>query len=312
MVHRTAHQLAVYQLPGNMQLFFYKHIDYVVKYSIRPDERRNGDSTEGSRHFIDLEAFGDSAAWKMPLKWADAVQRYSKDTLLKYGYVPFWVIEMKNKLTHAFRQRNADSILFYATDLGHYISDANVPLHTSINYDGQLTGQKGLHALWESVVPELTIARFNLTGKKKAKYLKNPERAIWEAVRHAHLLLPGVFGAEKEASASFTDSTKYRIQKRNGREVRSYSTAFARAYADRLLPSINDQLLRSANLMADMWYTAWVDGGKPNLNELLPQPLTDEENEARKKETKEYRNNKLLQEGHLVSKRDAVKDPANN
>ena len=274
LVHRTVNQLAVYQLPKKMQPFYYKHLDYIVKNAIRPDERRREDSTEAPKHFIDLEPFGDSAAWKMPMNWDDAVKKYSKDTLVKYGYVPYWIIEMKNRLTNAFRQRNADSILFYSADLGHYIGDANVPLHTSVNYDGQLTGQRGLHALWESVVPELSIEQYNLAGKKEAKYLRNPEQAIWEAVRHAHTLLPGVFGVEKELTKQFTEATKYRIEKRNNREVKLYTKEFAAAYGQRLQQSINDQLIRSANLMADFWYTAWVDGGKPDLSDLLPQELS--------------------------------------
>jgi hypothetical protein len=312
LVHRTVNQLAVYQLPKKMQPLFYGNLDYIVRHSIRPDERRNSDKTEAPKHFIDLEAYGDSAAWKMPMKWEDAVRQYSKDTLLKYGYVPYWIIEMKNRLTEAFRQRNKDSILFYATDLGHYIGDANVPLHTTLNYDGQLTGQKGLHALWESVVPELTIEQFNLAGKKRAKYLKRPEKAIWDAVRHAHGLLPQMFGAEKEVSKDFTDSTKYRIQMRNGREVRSYTSAFARAYGARLLPSINDQALRSANLMADFWYTAWVDAGKPDLQSISAQTTGAEDQKKLKEETNAYRHNELLKKGLLISKRDAVADPSSN
>ena len=57
LVHRTANQLAVYKLPQPMQAFFYTHLDYLVKNSVRPDLRRNEDSTEAPKHFIDLEPF---------------------------------------------------------------------------------------------------------------------------------------------------------------------------------------------------------------------------------------------------------------
>jgi hypothetical protein len=312
LMHRTINQLAVYQLPKEMQPFFYKNMDYIVKQSIRPDERRNKDTTEAPKHFIDFEAFGDSAAWKMPMNWDEAVKKYSRDTLVEYGYVPYWTIIMKEQLTAAFRQGNKDSILFYAADLAHYIGDAHVHLHTSLNYDGQLTGQKGLHALWESVAPELTLEQFNLTGKKKAKYLKHPDQAIWEAVRHAHTLLPAVFGVEKELTKDFTDSTKYRIQKRNGRDVKYYTKEFGLAYGKRLEPDINDQAIRAANLTADFWYTAWVDAGKPDLENLIHNGFSKEEEKALKAEKKAYKKNQLLKQGLLVAKKDAVKDPANN
>ena len=173
-------------------------MEYLVNNAPRPDVRRNQDSTEATKHFIDLEAYGDSAAWKMPLYWNDAVAKYSKDTLLKYGYVPYHVIYMKNKLVVAFKSGNKDSILFYAADIGHYIEEANVPLHTTTNYDGQFTNQKGIHALWESIVPEIEISNYNLYSTHQATYLKQPELAIWNAVRKAYLLLPNVLEKEKE------------------------------------------------------------------------------------------------------------------
>jgi hypothetical protein len=302
LVHRTVNQLAIYQLPKPMQPFFYINREYLVKNAPRPDLRRNEDSTEATRHFIDLEMFGDSAAWKMPLKWDDVVRKYGKDSLLKYGYVPYYVITMKNRLTNAFRAGNKDSILFYAADLGHYIGDANVPLHSTVNYDGQLSNQKGLHGLWESTIPELEMDQYKLFSKHKANYLSKPEETIWQAVRHAHELVKDVFAQETEASKNFTDAEKFKVQTRNGREVKSYSTAFAKAYSARLGKTVNEQLLKSAELIADFWYTAWVDAGKPDLSKLLSKPFDKKDRREMKKEFKAYWKGELLEKKLLIAK----------
>lgn len=302
LVHRTAHQLAVYELPKGLQGFFYKNMDYMVYNSVRPDQRRSKDPNEATRHFIDLEVFGANAATAMPLGWDDAVAKYTKDTLQKYGYVPYYVIYMKNKLIDAFKSGNKDSILFYSADLGHYIEDAHVPLHTSVNYDGQLTNQKGLHALWESVVPEIEIDNYNLSSKHKATYLKEPESAIWTAVRGSNILLKDVFEKEKEISVNFTDATKFRIQNRNGRQVKYYTTEFAKAYAAALKNTINEQLIKSSNLVADFWYTAWVDAGKPDLIEI-----TKADKKQIKKEVKSFRKNSLIADKYLQSRKDDKK-----
>ncbi|HEX2536489.1 MAG TPA: zinc dependent phospholipase C family protein [Chitinophagaceae bacterium] len=300
LVHRTVHQVAVYRLPDGLRPFFYAHRDYLVAQSVRPDQRRNSDPSEGSRHFIDTEPYGDSSLWKMPFSWNEAVARYSRDSLEKYGYVPYWVMVMKDRLTGAFRKGDRDSILFYAADLGHYIADAHVPLHTTINYDGQLTGQKGLHSLWESTVPEIAIDGYQLHSRHKARYRKDADAAIWSAARSAYALLPGVLETEKEVSRDFTEATKYRVQVRNGKEVRSFSSEFAKAYSRRLSPSINRQLLRSSELIADFWYTCWVDAGRPNL-----QPLQTKAYDAAayKKEYKAWRKNDLVQKGWLLSRK---------
>ena len=302
LVHRTINQLAIYELPKPMQSFFYTNRDYLVNNAPRPDLRRNQDSTEATKHFIDLEMFGDSAAWKMPLKWDDALKQYGKDSLLKYGYVPYYIIIMKNRLTNAFRLGNKDSVLFYAADLGHYIGDANVPLHGSVNYDGQLSNQKGLHSLWESTIPEMELEQYILHTHHKANYLLDPEMAIWQAVRHAHELIKDVFEQEREASKGFTDSTKFRIQMRNGREVKSFTPAFAKAYSERLGKTVNEQLLNSANLIADFWFTAWVDAGKPDLSSLLSKPFGKTDKKAMKKEFKAYRKGELIEKKLLISR----------
>jgi hypothetical protein len=305
LMHRTITQLSVYQLPKDMQPFFYQNMESIVRSSTRPDERRNKDSMEASKHFIDLEGYGPDAAHKMPANWDAAVAQYSRDSLLKYGYVPYWIMVMKDRLTAAFRAGVKDSILFYATDMAHYIEDAHVPLHTTINYDGQLTNQKGLHSLWESVVPELTLEGFNLTAHKKAGYLKNPEITIWKTIRQTYSLVPEVLETEREVSKDFTDSTKYRYQKRNGRDVRNYTREFAMAYAKRLQPTINKQAISAANLVADFWYTAWVDAGKPDLSNLTTKNWDASADETLQREVKAYRKNKLLKNGLLLSKKNA-------
>jgi hypothetical protein len=101
-----------------------------------------------------------------------------------------------------------------------------------------------------------------------------------------------VFGKEKEVSKSFTDSTKFSVQMRNGKESKSYSSAFAKAYSDALGNTINQQLINSANLVADFWYTSWVDAGRPDLKE---------EKHSIKNELKAYKHNKLIEKKLLIS-----------
>jgi len=299
LVHKTVHQLAIYQLPDEMTPFFYTNMEKLVYDAVRADTRRNTDSAEAPKHFIDIEGFGENAIRKMPVQWEKAVKTYSKDSLVKYGYVPYQVQFTKKQLTEAFKIKNKDSIIFYAADLGHYIADAHVPLHTTINYDGQLTDQKGLHSLWESMIPELEISTYNLFTKHKAKYLNKPEETIWKAIRKANVLLPDMLAKEKEVTKQFTKTEKFRVQMRRGKEVKSYTTAFAKAYAASLKNSINVQLLSSAEMIADFWYTSWVDAGKPDLsglfksNESASIKLINEKNA--------YSDNTLIQKGLLLS-----------
>ena len=43
-----------------------------------------------------------------------------------------------------------ENIKFHSAVLAHYVEDGHVPFHAVLNYDGQLTGQHGIHSRWES------------------------------------------------------------------------------------------------------------------------------------------------------------------
>lgn len=298
LVHRTVAQLAIYELPKPMRAFFFTNKDSIVFGAPRPDIRRTTMPEEGSKHFLDLEYFGDSALHVIPKNFDDAVKKYSLDTMNKYGTVPYVILENLENLTNAFRSGIADSIVFYASDLSHYISDAHVPLHTSLNYDGQLTGQDGMHDLWETTVPEAVIGKYNLRSKHKASYISNPTDAVWKIMAKAHALLPEMFAKEIEVSKNFTDSTKYRWEVRWGKNRRFYTNEFAKQYANALGSSINEQLISSANYIADFWFTAWVNAGSPNLDKLMKRPFYKCMFKAEKKA---YKRNELMKKKMLIA-----------
>ncbi|WP_207435829.1 zinc dependent phospholipase C family protein [Sabulibacter ruber] len=299
--HKVIQQLAIYALPKAMQAFYHRHMATLVETAVRPDERRNSDPEEAHKHYIDLEAFGSNVLQEMPEAWSAAAAKYSKDSLNKYGIVPWEVVRIKGLLTQAFYRKDTDSILYYSADLAHYIQDAHVPLHTSLNHDGQLTGQHGLHSLWESKLPEQHLATYNLKHAK-AQYLSNPEHEIWQVVRESHKLVPQVLSFEKQASQNFTDATKFTITERNGRTRKNYTDAFASAYHQALGTMVQDRMRAAAERTASFWYTCWVDGGKPDLDKLLSTPRTKTENKQLKRELKAWKKGNLQEKDLLLTK----------
>lgn len=304
LVHRTVNQLAVYQLPKKMRPFFYLNMRYLVHESVQPDIRRNADSSEAPKHFIDLERFGDSAAWKMPLHYEKALKKYGTKTLNRNGYVPYQVLLVKDQLVHAMRMKRKDSILFYAADLGHYIGDAHVPLHVTENYDGQLTNQQGLHSLWETMIPEIDLENYNLFTRHNANYLDDPATAIWNAIRISGSLLPHLLKQEKLLAAQFPDSLKFRVQQRNGKSYTSFTSSFAKAYNEKLGSSIRDRLISSAELLSDFWYTSWVDAGKPDLGDLIQTRFSHQDKKTLRQECRTFRRNELIKKNKLLAKTD--------
>ena len=126
------------------------------------------------------------------------------------------------RLKKAFEEENLLQILKISSDIGHYVGDAHVPLHTTKNYNGQLTGQKGIHGFWESRLPELFSENYDLfTGK--ATYLENAQLTVWKAVETAHLALDTVLSFEKILSKKIRADKQYVVTQRGQSNVKTHS-----------------------------------------------------------------------------------------
>lgn len=265
--HRLLNRQAVYSLPPEMMVFFKKHLGYLSEKAVNPDRRRYAVKGEAEKHFIDLDAYGDSALYQLPHAWKEAVDLYGEDSLRKHGISPWSTYRTFTFLTSAFQKKDAPAILRLAADLGHYLGDINVPLHSTKNYNGQFSGQYGIHGFWESRLPELFAAEFNFFVGK-AGYLENPQAEIWDAIATAHHALDSVFGFEKALTENFPEDRKYSFEDRGNITTRVYSRSFSEKYHQMLGGQVERQMRKTIKLIADFWYTAWILAGQPDLRNL--------------------------------------------
>lgn len=272
--HQLINRMAIFSLPPELFPFYKQHVEFISKHAVDPDRRRHAVPEEAPRHYIDIDYFGDSAVYTMPRYWLQAVEQYPADTLKAYGIVPWQIMWTYRELVEAFKVQNLEAILRLSADLGHYIADANVPLHTTLNYNGQLTGQEGVHALWESRLPELFAEDYDfLVGR--ATYLERPQLTAWAMVRQAHEAVDSVLLMEKQVTEALSDADKYAFEERNGKSIRTYSRPFSEAYHKALDGQVERQLQRSILYVASFWYSAWVDAGQPAMQSLTDAELSE-------------------------------------
>lgn len=294
--HRQLNRLAVFTLPPEMIGFYKKNIDYLTEAAVNPDRRRFAVVDEAPRHYIDIDHFGDSAIYKMPRYWKDAVSKYSEDTLKAYGILPWHIQVMYFRLRDAFMIKDPKQILFLSADIGHYIADANVPLHTTENYNGQKTGQEGIHAFWESRLPELFSTQYDFFVGK-ASYIKNPQLEAWKAIEQSNHYLDSVLLLEKQLTEKFGEK-KFSFETKGKQTVKVYSIEFSEAYHEALSGMVEHQMRSTVKMIADFWYTAWVDAGQPDLKQLLNYTPTEDELVKRKKELDELKQQRIQSRQH--------------
>jgi hypothetical protein len=271
--HYKINRLAVYTLPKSMTGFYKANIEFITEHAVSADKKRYVDTTEAPRHYLNADHYGKKPFTKIPQRWNDAVVKYSEDTLNKQGTVPWTIQRTYYRLVNAFKAHDTLAILTASANLGHYIADAHVPLHLTQNYNGQLTNQTGIHALFETRIPELFGNSYNYYIGK-ARYIENPLAEAFKICRTSYSEVDSVLRMERLLSKTFPANKKMVRVKRGNRMVTDYSVEYSRAY-QKLLKGMVQRRMRSAILeIGSYWYSAWVDAGQPDLNKLIKQPLT--------------------------------------
>lgn len=259
--------MAVFTLPPEMILFYKQNLEAIEEASLQPDIRRYVWEDEGPRHYLDIDIYGDSAIFTFPRKWQDAIAKVGNDTLMANGILPWAIQWTERDLTEAFRTKNTKRIIRYSADIAHYLGDAHVPLHTTQNYNGQLSGQEGIHRLWETRIPEVESDDYTF-WVGRAEYVGNTNKAIWTIIEQSHLMVDTVLTKERDFSQNYPEEFKYSYLKRGKMEKHDYSNDYVRFYSAELNGMVERQLRASVRMIGNFWFTCWVNAGQPDLHTL--------------------------------------------
>jgi hypothetical protein len=291
--HKKINYYSVFLLPPQMLLFYKPNINFITEHATDPDKRRYAVAAEGPRHYIDIDHYGPYPYTELPHKWKDAVDKFGEDTLVAYGIVPWHVQLMLRRLTDAFKEKSFSLILKNSAEIGHYIADAHVPLHASENHNGQLTNQKGIHAFWESRVPELLADKEFDFFIGKAEYIQDPGAFIWQRVLESAKAADSVLKFEKKLSLQFSADKKYSFEKRNDVFLRQYSSAYTIAYEKMLNGMVERRMRQSIFAVASFWYTAWVNAGQPDLSALSNESFSEKDLKEFEKLNEDWKKSKV-------------------
>jgi hypothetical protein len=241
-------------LPAEIRPFFEKNRVFVVEHAIDPDLWRvAGWQEEPPRHFVDMDAYGPYPFKELPHNYDEAVKRYGGDFVIKNGTLPWRTEEIFKRLVEAFTLQagySRDNIKFFSAIIGHYVSDAHVPFHAALNYDGQLTGQWGIHSRFESELFELYRAKLAITPGPVFK-IASAREFVFDTLLTSFPYVQQILDADKAA-----------VQ---GRDV--YDDGYFTLFFSKVQPIVEKRLSEAITATASIVTAAWVEAGK------LPLPV---------------------------------------
>jgi len=281
--HKEINKMAVFTLPPDLMFFYKKHLDFVTEKATSPDKRRYILVGEAPKHYLDIEYYTDSILIFRP-DWKEASSMYPSDSMQAHGMLPWNLIRLTYYLKEAFEKQDVKSILKLSADMGHYIGDLHVPLHTTRNYNGQLTGQHGIHGLWESRLPELFAATNYNYYLGHANYITDIHKAVWDALQESHDAVDSVLNFERRIRNNFREDKMYSYEDRNGKTVLVYSEAYCKAYHYAMNNMVERRMRSAIKMTGDLWYTCWINAGKPDPALFGDLSLTEEERKENERE----------------------------
>lgn len=279
--------------------FYKSHIEYLTNHAVDPDKRRYISKIEAPHHYISIDHYGAHPFDSIPMNWNDAVAKFTEDTLNAYGIVPWHIVKTEYELTNAFKKHDVDKILYYSANIGHYIADAHVPLHCALNYNGQFTNQTGIHAFWESRIPELFGDDYDyFTGR--AHYIERPQLEAWRIVRGSFAAVDSVLSFEKQLSDKFPSDKKYAYETKGRNTVSVYSKEYSKAYSDLLDGMIERRMREAIAEVGSFWYTAWVNAGSPDLKTIADKEVSKEMKRQLAEQDSLFKQGRLWEKDHCV------------
>lgn len=260
-VHRRITGRALDGLPAEIKPFFEEQRAFIVEHAVDPDLWRvvgllTDRGEEDPNHFLDIDGLDEPRPFtNVPREWNAYVARYGLDRANRMGRLPWRADEVFDRLKTAF-QSIAKGTPSYAPDnarylsavLAHYIEDAHVPFHAVSNYDGQLTGQRGIHSRFETELVLRNWPAFK-PAPLKLRPILNMREFIFETLVSGEAMVPRILDADRRGTA--------------GRD--SYDDGYFKILFDGTRPIVEQRLNEAASHVASAIVSAWTAAGRPAL-----------------------------------------------
>ncbi len=244
--HQRITEGAVTHLPPTLGAYFRANRPSLKGYS--------GQEPPG-QHYIDIDAypeFDESDPYSVSRDIDDLIALHGQTFVEQNGTAP-WTVDdyvqtLSTLMATATTAEDWSNLLETAGQLAHYVEDLHNPLHLTTNYNGQQTGNDGIHARYEGEMisrhmDDLTI----IPAPGTCVHLPSPVDNIFDGI-YAHY--------------PFVDTILAADTLHSGNPPTYDETYYAGMWT--ATGTFTQGLLQEASeAVASAWYTAWINAGSP-------------------------------------------------
>lgn len=246
--HQTITTGAISHLPQPLKSFFSHNSATIINDS-------GNEPTPSYSHYIDIDWYSEFAAGTFPHDENVLIAKYGLSTVQNNGDGPWALANTEQQLSSLMRSAKTTqdwiNLLSTAGALAHFAEDLHNPMHLAKNYNGQLTGQTGLHSRYEGDMLSTPSSRYAqlapVANPAGCRYLTSVIDATFDEINVDYPYNSSILSGDLAARAK--DS--------------HYGTTYYNAMWNSC-GAFTIQLFQAASeRVASVWYTAWVDAGSP-------------------------------------------------
>ncbi len=248
--HYKINESAALSFNGRMSQFrAWKNV--LAGHGSDADDRKRYDESEGPKHYIDIDNYSEFLATGWISESYDSLGSLHGSAFVRdNGLLPWATLATFDTLKRCFEQGDLDRAVLVAADLGHYVGDGHMPLHICKNYNGQFTGNYGIHSRYESTMINAHIGDISYNGDS-VSVIKDVASYIFGYLYKSYRYRDSVLMADDYATeiTRFTDSV-------------SYIDALWSRTGNFTIELFHD----ASHALAELIFTAWVEAGSPSMN----------------------------------------------
>jgi hypothetical protein len=250
--HKFLNQNAVQHLPAGMTQLAAQQ-SFLTTHAGDADARKSTDPTEDPKHYIDLESYADFA--HLPADLSMVVAQYGTTVVDENGILPWAIKAATDSLTAQFRRGALTAAYQTAADLGHYVADAYQPLHCTVNYNGQLTGNTGIHSRYETTMMGQYLSAVTIHADT-VRYVNDVYAYALALALDSNPYADSIMRADNAAklTSGWTGS---------GSAPQSYYTSLWTSTENYTRPILQN----ATRDIASLWYTAWMNATVSSVEE---------------------------------------------
>ncbi|MBI4445163.1 MAG: hypothetical protein HY645_04575 [Acidobacteria bacterium] len=261
--HRLITGMAVDYSRGEYRAALMRHRNYLIDHSMDADHRKETDPNESVRHFVDLDRYGPFPFNEFSLDFRILSRKLGEQRVKKNGVLLWAIEESYRNLVRAFEKHDPQAIRRYLSDVAHYVADLHQPLHTTENYDGQLSGQEGIHYRFEyelvsSLLPVISFS------PDPPQDLGSVLPSLYQFALDSYVCVDDILRADQRAVEQLKINRK-EYERTKGEKRKPYPVPYYALLEKELGLLLKERMNKAVFALSSLWMMAWQAAGRPSF-----------------------------------------------